>query len=132
VARQAIASAEDVATAAETARIQGVLATALPGHEALVQSLAFDGKTTPAEAALAVNQAERAKASTHLTRLADERNKPVAFGGDPTTDAEPAGPPANGKAFADRITAHITAEAAKGRKLTAAAAAAELRHQGKE
>ena len=45
---------------AERDRITGVRATALPGHEALVEKLAFDGKTTPAEAALAVNAAHRA------------------------------------------------------------------------
>lgn len=49
---------------AEAARISGVRATALPGHEALVEVLAFDGKTTPAEAALAVNAAHRASLAT--------------------------------------------------------------------
>lgn len=48
------------AAAAERDRINGVRATALPGHEKLVETLAFDGKTTPAEAALAVNAAHRA------------------------------------------------------------------------
>ncbi len=43
----------------ERARIQAVLAQSLPGHEALVQSLAFDGKTTGEQAAVAVLQAER-------------------------------------------------------------------------
>lgn len=119
------------ATAAETARVQGVLDAALPGHEALVQTLAFDGKTTPEQAALAVNKAEKAKGSDRLAILKGERNKPVAFGGDPTTDgADEAGKVS--ATFGDDITAHITAEAAKGRTLTASQAAAELRNKGRE
>lgn len=46
--------------AAERTRINGVRATLVPGHEALVEQLAFDGKSTPGEAALAVNAAVRA------------------------------------------------------------------------
>lgn len=130
---KALAEATTAAITAETARIQGVLDAALPGHEALVQALAFDGKTTPEQAALAVNKAEKAKGSEHLARLASERSKPVAFGGDPTTDSTASqDKPEDGKSFSARITAHITAEAAKGRQLTAAQAAAELRQQGKE
>jgi hypothetical protein len=56
----AVAAASTTAAAAERDRITGVRATALPGHEKLVETLAFDGKTTPAEAALAVNAAHRA------------------------------------------------------------------------
>lgn len=46
--------------AAERQRIADVRAAALPGHEALIEQLAFDGKTTGAEAALKVLAAERA------------------------------------------------------------------------
>lgn len=52
----------DIATEAvqaELARQSGVRATALPGHEALVERLAADGQTTPEQAALAVLAAER-------------------------------------------------------------------------
>ncbi len=56
----AVAAATTAGATAEAARISGVRATALPGHEKLVETLAFDGKTTPAEAALAVNAAHRA------------------------------------------------------------------------
>lgn len=44
----------------ERERIVGVRAQSLPGHEALVEQLAFDGKTSPGEAAMAINAAERA------------------------------------------------------------------------
>jgi signal peptide peptidase SppA len=56
--------------AAERDRINAVRATVVPGHEALVEALAFDGKTTAGEAALAVNAAVRAShtaaAAAHL------------------------------------------------------------------
>lgn len=43
----------------ERERIQAVRAQVLPGHEALIEKLAFDGKTTGPEAAVAVLAAER-------------------------------------------------------------------------
>lgn len=64
--------------AAERTRIQGVLGVALPGHEALVQTLAFDGKTSPGDAALAVNTAERAALKAAGTEIRNERPRPVA------------------------------------------------------
>lgn len=48
--------------AAERARIQDVEAQALPGHEALIAQLKFDGATTGPMAAVAVLSAERAVA----------------------------------------------------------------------
>lgn len=45
--------------AQERARIQAVRAQTLPGHEALIETLAFDGKTTGDQAAAAVLAAER-------------------------------------------------------------------------
>lgn len=45
--------------AAEVARVQAVNAALIPGHEELIATLAADGTTTGAEAALAVNKAER-------------------------------------------------------------------------
>jgi signal peptide peptidase SppA len=49
---------------AERERIQAVRGQALPGHEALIEQLAFDGKTTGPEAAAAVVQAHRATLAT--------------------------------------------------------------------
>lgn len=46
---------------AERERIQAVLEQSMPGHEALVQKLAFDGKTSGPEAAIQVLKAEKAK-----------------------------------------------------------------------
>jgi ClpP class serine protease len=62
----------------ERERIAAVRATAVPGHEALVETLAFDGKTTAGEAALQVNAAVKA---AHLAAAAAH-----------TKDAPPAAP----------------------------------------
>jgi hypothetical protein len=50
--------------AAECARIQAVRAQSLSGHEALIEQLANDGRTTGPEAAMAVNAAERQRQAT--------------------------------------------------------------------
>jgi len=55
--------------AQERARIQAVLSQTLPGHEALVQALAFDGKTTGPEAASAVLAAERAARTAQFASM---------------------------------------------------------------
>lgn len=55
---------------AERARIKAVREQSMPGHEKLIEQLAFDGKTTPGDAAIAVNAAER----NRMTALASDRN----------------------------------------------------------
>ncbi len=75
--------------AAECARIKGVLAVSLPGHEKLVNTLAFDGKTTGPEAAAQVLQAEQKKLGKTAEDLAADaavlNGKPA-----PTPAADPA------------------------------------------
>lgn len=61
----------------ERARIQAVLGQALPGHEALVNTLAFDGKTTGPEAAAAVLAAERTARETQRKAAASDAPAPV-------------------------------------------------------
>ncbi len=51
------------AAKAERERIQAVQDQSMPGHEALINELAFDGKTTGPEAAVKVLQAEKSKAA---------------------------------------------------------------------
>ncbi len=60
---------------AEQERIQAVNAALIPGHEALIAKLAADGKTSGAEAALAVNQAERALRATALSDMQTDKPK---------------------------------------------------------
>jgi len=55
----AVEAAKIEGAAAERDRIAGVRATLIPGHEALIETLAFDGKSTAADAALAIVGAEK-------------------------------------------------------------------------
>lgn len=62
---------------AERERIQAVRAQSLPGHDALIEKLAMDGKTTGPEAAVAVLAAERAKTSAMAAARAADAPAPV-------------------------------------------------------
>lgn len=55
----AVAAARAEGAAAELDRINSVRAQSIPGHEALVEQLAFDGKSSAADAALAIVTAEK-------------------------------------------------------------------------
>lgn len=63
--------------AAERSRIQAVEGALIPGHEALIASLKFDGKTSGGDAALAVNAAERTVREKQGTALNSAAPKPV-------------------------------------------------------
>jgi len=65
--------------AQERARIQAVQAQTLPGHEALIDALAFDGKTTGPEAAAAVLAAEKAARTAAAQAMAADAPQPVAI-----------------------------------------------------
>ena len=54
-----VATARAEGATAESQRIKDVRAQLLPGHEALVEELAFDGKSTAADAAIAIVNAEK-------------------------------------------------------------------------
>lgn len=58
--------------AAETQRIKDIEANALPGHDELVASLKFDGKTSGAEAAVQILRAEKAKGATRLAAMRED------------------------------------------------------------
>lgn len=62
---------------AEMKRVQDVHAAALPGHEALIERLASDGKTTGAEAAMAVLAAERQFRAAAAAARRDDAPAPV-------------------------------------------------------
>ncbi|WP_321367946.1 S49 family peptidase [uncultured Desulfuromusa sp.] len=64
---------------AEVERVKAVRAALIPGHEELIEALAADGKTTGAEAALAVNQAEnQLRQTTHKKIVAEAPKAPNA------------------------------------------------------
>jgi signal peptide peptidase SppA len=68
----AIAAARAEGAAAEIDRIQSVRAQSIPGHEALIDQLAFDGTSTGADAALAIVSAEKSLRGSALQQLTEE------------------------------------------------------------
>lgn len=77
-------------SAAELARIQSVFSASMPGHEDLIQKLAFDGKTTGGEAAMAVIEAQKAHLATLQRSLASEAPAPVVHSDPPADESEDA------------------------------------------
>ncbi|MCI0430770.1 MAG: S49 family peptidase [Rhodospirillales bacterium] len=71
---------------AERARIQAVKAASLPGHEALIETLMFDGVTTGADAAAKVIAAEREKRGARLQAIAADAPKAVPHAIAPASD----------------------------------------------
>lgn len=75
--------------AAERERIRGVRDAGMSGHEALIEQLMWDGKTTPAEAAQCVLNAEREKRAKTLADLKAEAPAPVPHAEAPEGDDIP-------------------------------------------
>lgn len=73
----------------ERTRIMNVKAAALPGHEALIESLMFDGVTDGPKASAAVIEAERSKRVLHLRQLSEDAPRPVAHAVAPDLEAAP-------------------------------------------
>ena len=72
-----LAAARAEGAEAERARIAEVRAQSLPGHEALVEQLAFDGHSTGADAAQAIVAAEREQRAALAESLDAAANPPV-------------------------------------------------------
>lgn len=64
--------------AAERARIQAVESQSMPGHEALINSMKFDGKSTGGDAAQAVVAAEKKARGAHAAANAEDAPAPLA------------------------------------------------------
>lgn len=107
---------------AEAARIKAVREQLMPGHEALIERLAFDGATTGPEAAVAVLAAERTRLGAMATSRASDAPAPVVQALAPA--AEPAAA-ANNLGTAGRLSADVNACA-----LDAAAKAYIAAHPG--
>lgn len=69
----------------ERARIKGIEEGALPGHEALISQMKFDGKTTPEQAAVRILQAEKTLRETKLEDIKTDA-PPVVNTVDPDKD----------------------------------------------
>lgn len=81
--------AEFTAAGAESERVRilAVRQQTLPGHEALIETLAFDGKTSGPEAAAAVLAAEREARSTQARAHAADAPTAVPASAAPTAEA---------------------------------------------
>jgi len=82
---EALAAARAEGAAAEIQRINAVRACSIPGHEALVEQLAFDGTSQASDAALAIVEVEKAQRSAAAT-AADLEASPAV----PAVDADDA------------------------------------------
>ena len=79
-----VAAARTEGATAEVTRINTVRAQAIPGHEKLIENMAFDGKSTAADAALAIinaEQTQRAAAGKQTDSDANPVVDPVVDGG---------------------------------------------------
>lgn len=82
---QAIEKARKEGVAAEQARIKAVRALSIPGHEALIETLMFDGETTGEQAAMKVLTAEKTLRESKLAAFqaeGKEINVPVSDSAD--------------------------------------------------
>jgi signal peptide peptidase SppA len=119
--------------AAECERVTAVRTQTLPGHEALIEQLATDGRTTGPEAAVLVNAAERQRVATAKDQRMTDALAPVAFAPAPTeAEAAPVAPVAvdpiaQGAALASRARELIVAAEAKGQSLSVLAAMEQAR-----
>lgn len=98
------ATAHSAGATAERDRITAVRAQSLPGHEALIDKLAFDGKTTGPEAAVAVLSAVRTAtagaAAAHFADAPRGANPSPTHSGAAGSDAPAPRQPDAAKAYA--------------------------------
>jgi ClpP class serine protease len=123
---------------AERERIKAVESTPLASaHKDLIATMKFDGKSTPAEAAVAVLTAEEKVRGNKAKELAEDAgNGVLASGADAATEADQkkkqdeaavaSATDEDPKVIAGKIQAHMSAAVKDGRKLSYAQAAAEV------
>lgn len=72
-------SEEGIKTGAENERqrVKGVMSQSMAGHESLIHEMAFDGKSTGGDAAMAVLSAEKSKLKAVNDDLSDQAPDPV-------------------------------------------------------
>jgi hypothetical protein len=115
---------------AEQQRIAGIEAAAMPGHEEIIKAHKADVSKTPADAALAVIGAEKAKLAAMKGSLeADEKKlkglKSVAT----ATGDTPEKPKRTARQLADAGKAYMAEQAAKGITVGAAQAIQHIQSQ---
>lgn len=133
---EALAQGKTEGATAERERIKGVLDQQIhAGHKDLIQTLAFDGKTTPGEAAIQVNAAEKSalvKAGAAIEKDAKEIAAP-ASAADPAAEAKQAVKKEKGADAKDapeitaaQIEARVAKASSEGRKISVIDAKNEL------
>ena len=82
-----LAAVQAEGASAERSRIQAVEGQLIPGHEALINTMKFDGTSGPGDAAMAVNAAEKQTRAAAATALAADA--PAAVAQVPTASVTP-------------------------------------------
>jgi ClpP class serine protease len=100
---------------AERARIQSVREQAIPGHEALIERLAFDGETSAEQAAVQVLAAERGARAAQQSAITDQTPAPAPAAAAPTPE-----PPQD---FEAKVEALIEIGQSRGQAIRTVAAA---------
>lgn len=84
-----LAAIQAEGASAERARIQAIEAQAIPGHEALISALKFDGKSTAGDAAMAVLAAEKQTRTAQAKALASDAPQPLLLTPAATVEDKP-------------------------------------------
>lgn len=85
-----VKGAREEAATAERDRIQAVLASSMPGHEGLVNTLAFDGETTAEQAAVQILAAEKKVRENVKGKIEADSIKPMNHAEPPANDGDQA------------------------------------------
>ena len=122
VAEALINEGREAGATAECERIQAVEAQSMPGHEQLIATLKFDGKTSGPEAAVQVLAAEKAKKGDKLAALqADAKDAAVKHAAAPQPGDEDDGDDGDDGDDEDQ-------DSRKGKKAKAMASMADVRN----
>lgn len=112
--------------ARERERICAVQAQCMPGHEALIEQLKFDGQTTGPEAAVQILAAEKQRNRAHLADIRAEAPTPLP------PSLEPQGNPSaiDPRAIAAKARELVAQAAGRGEALSYAQAVLTLKQGG--
>jgi signal peptide peptidase SppA len=123
-----LTTARTESATAERARVQGVLAinAKMPGHETLVNTLAFDGTTTPEQALAKVVDADVEKRKGKSADLRADAPAPVPAAAAPAAEPKADETQEDPHAIAHKASTYIAEQAKLGNTVSAAAAVAHV------
>ena len=107
-APELLAAVQAEGASAERARIQAVEGQLIPGHEALINSLKFDGQSGPGDAAMAVNAAEKQSRNAQAAALAADAPAPVPQAAAPSVTVSASAEPSRAELH-EKAVAHMAA-----------------------